>query len=63
MSKVNPIELQKYLKGMDYPAEKKSLVQQAKKNGASKEIISFLDELKEESFETPAQVSKAVGKS
>jgi hypothetical protein len=63
MSKVNPIELQKYLKGVDYPTNKKQLLSKAKKNGANKEILSFIEELSEEEFETPAEVSKAAGQS
>jgi hypothetical protein len=34
MAKVNPIQLQKHLKGVDYPASKEQLVQYAQKQGA-----------------------------
>jgi hypothetical protein len=30
MAKVNPIQLQKHLKGMDYPASKQDLINYAK---------------------------------
>jgi hypothetical protein len=63
MAKVNPIELQKHLKGMDYPADKQALVQHAKKHGADKELCSVLDRLPDdEEFETPADVNKAIAK-
>ncbi|HEY9654957.1 MAG TPA: DUF2795 domain-containing protein [Crinalium sp.] len=60
MSKVNPIQLQKHLKGMDYPASKQDLLDHAKKEGADKNILSTLEQLSDEEFETPADVSKAV---
>lgn len=61
MSKVNPIQLQKHLKGMDYPASKQDLLNHAKKEGADENILSTLEQLADEEFETPADVSKAVG--
>jgi hypothetical protein len=61
MAKVNPIQLQKHLKGMDYPASKENLIQHAKKNGADQDVCSVLEQLPDEEYETPADVSKAVG--
>jgi hypothetical protein len=61
MAKVNPIELQKHLKGMDYPASKQDLVQHVQKQGADQNIRSILEQLPDEQYETPADVSKAVG--
>ncbi|HEY9661577.1 MAG TPA: DUF2795 domain-containing protein [Allocoleopsis sp.] len=61
MAKVNPIQLQKHLKGMDYPASKEDLLQHAKKHGADDNVCSVLEQLPEDEYETPADVSKAVG--
>lgn len=62
MAKINPIQLQKFLKGMDYPASKDELIEHARQNGADKEAISTLEQLPDdEEFQTPAAVSKAVG--
>lgn len=61
MASINPIQLQKHLKGMDYPASKDELLQQAQKNGADKNAIAVLERLPDEEYETPAEVSKAVG--
>jgi hypothetical protein len=60
MAKANPIQIQKYLKGMDYPARKDDLVKLARKNGAEKEVISVLSGLNTDEFKSPADVSKAV---
>lgn len=58
---VNPIQVEKFLKGVDYPASKDDLVKQAEKNGAGQEIRSTLQQLKENKFGSPAEVSKAIG--
>jgi hypothetical protein len=62
MAKVNPIQIQKFLKGMDYPAGKKQIIEHAKSNGADENVNSTLEQLPDEEFETPADVSKAIGK-
>lgn len=62
MAKVNPIQMQKYLKGMDYPAGKKELLEHAKRSGADEKVCDTLERLPDDQFETPAEVSKAVGK-
>ena len=61
MAKVNPIQLQKHLKGVDYPASKKELPKHAKEQGADKDALSALEELPDEQYESPAAVSKAIG--
>lgn len=61
MANSSPIEVQKYLKGVDYPAKKEDLLQRARGNGAKKEILSIIEGLKEDQFNSPAEVSKAIG--
>jgi hypothetical protein len=58
--KVNPIQLQKYLKGVGYPASKKDLVERAKRQGAGEDLVRALNAVSRERFATPAEVSKAV---
>jgi hypothetical protein len=62
MAKVNPIQLQKYLKGVDYPASKQDLIKHAEQAGADENIRSTLEQLPDEQYQTPADVSEAVGK-
>lgn len=64
MPRVKPkaIEVQKALKGIKYPADKQSLIKQAKSNNANEDIMAILEELKTDNFKNPAEVSKAVGK-
>lgn len=61
MAKVNPIQLQKHLKGVNYPAKKQDLIKHAKQQGADQDALSTLEQLPDEEYETPAAVSKAVG--
>ncbi|MGV9285420.1 DUF2795 domain-containing protein [Streptomyces sp. NPDC003730] len=60
MADLSPIDLQKALNGMDYPADKKSLVDRARKNKADDKVVSRLDGLEESSFDGPNEVQKAV---
>ena len=61
MAGVNPIQLEKYLKGVDYPVSKADLLKQAEKNGADEQARSTLEQLPDQSFDSPTDVSKAVG--
>jgi hypothetical protein len=59
--KLNPIRLQKHLKGMAYPAQKEELVRRAAEQGADEDLLSTLRRLPDREYATPAQVSAAVG--
>ncbi|MBE9005574.1 DUF2795 domain-containing protein [Fortiea sp. LEGE XX443] len=62
MAKANPVEIQKHLKGMDYPANKQELVQHAQKQGADRKVLSLLEQLpNDEEFDSPTDVNKAIG--
>ena len=60
MTKVNPIQLQKNLKGAKYPAKKDDLVKRAEENGASDDMRSLIARLPDREFENPAEVNKAI---
>ncbi|WGV24668.1 DUF2795 domain-containing protein [Halotia branconii] len=62
MAKANPVEIQKHLKGVDYPADRKELIKHAKKQGADQKVISLLEQLPEdEKYKNPADLNKALG--
>ncbi|MEW6495732.1 MAG: DUF2795 domain-containing protein [Cyanobacteriota bacterium] len=61
MAVVNPVQVQKFLKGVDYPASKQDLIEHAKQQGADENVCSTLEQMPDEEFETPADVSKAIG--
>ena len=59
MAHANPIQIQKYLKGVDYPTDKQTLIDTAKQQGADESVCASLDQLPDEQFQTPADVSAA----
>ncbi|HEY9665565.1 MAG TPA: DUF2795 domain-containing protein [Coleofasciculaceae cyanobacterium] len=61
MAVVNPVQIQKFLKGVDYPASKQDLIEHAKEQGADENVCSTLERMPDEQYETPADVSKAIG--
>jgi predicted outer membrane protein len=61
MTHVNPIQVQKFLKGVDYPASKAALIEKAHSMGADENICASLEQLPNEDFQTPAEVSQAFG--
>lgn len=62
MAKVNPIQVQKYLSGVDYPASKQELIKHAEQQGADEGVRSALEQMPGETYKTPAEVSEAIGK-
>lgn len=61
MAKVSPIEVQKHLSGVNYPASKQDLLEEAEEQGADETVRSTLAQLPDQQFETPADVSRAIG--
>ena len=59
MAHANPIQIQKYLKGVDYPTNKRTLIETARRQGADESVCASLDQLPDEEFQTPADVSAA----
>ncbi|EME60866.1 DUF2795 domain-containing protein [Amycolatopsis decaplanina] len=62
MSKVNPIEIQKCLAGVDYPAGRDDLVRAAEGNGADEQTLDLLRKLPDRKYEGPSGVNKELAK-
>jgi hypothetical protein len=58
-----PIEVQKYLSGMDYPATKDQIVQHAREHDAPEEVMDLLEKMPEQEYDGPNRVSQAVSRS
>ncbi|HWR25237.1 MAG TPA: DUF2795 domain-containing protein [Methanosarcina sp.] len=54
----SPIEVQKALKGIDYPANKKDLIKQAKNNDASEKVMNVLENLPDKKYQNAVDVSR-----
>ena len=57
-----PIQVQKFLGGVDYPADKSSLVKRAKDHGADENVLNALNQMREKTFNSPNDVSEEMGK-
>lgn len=60
MSAPNPIEVQKHLSGVDYPASKDDLVSTAEREGAGDDVLEALRSLPDREFDSPTDVTSAV---
>ncbi|WP_063920827.1 glycosyltransferase family 9 protein [Nocardia mikamii] len=58
--KVNPIQVQKYLSGVDYPCDRRDIVRAARSNGAGAEIVDALESMPDRMFDGPNAVSEAM---
>ena len=58
---VNPIEVEKYLKGVDYPAKKEDLIKHAQQQKAPQEVLETLKRVHNETFSKPTDVARAIG--
>jgi hypothetical protein len=61
-TKVNPIELQKYLKGVSYPANQRDIVEAARRNKADRSILDTLNQLPRRQYKNPPEINKEIGK-
>jgi Protein of unknown function (DUF2795) len=61
MATPNPVQVQKYLGGVDYPARKQDLVKRAQQEGADENVLAALERLPDQTYQSPADVSEALG--
>ena len=62
MAKVNPIQAQKFLSGMDYPASKQEIVEHAQQQGADEDVRAALEQIADRQYDGPNAVSEELGK-
>jgi hypothetical protein len=58
--KPTPIEMQKYLAGVEYPASKSDLLEAARSNGAPEDLPGALESVAQDEFDGPTAVSSAI---
>ena len=56
----NPIQIQKYLSGIDYPASKDDVVSTAEKENAPDDVLEALRAIPDGEYDAPTAVSSAV---
>ena len=61
MAAVSPREVEKALKGIDYPARKQELIKCAESNNAEEVVRRVIESLPDQTYNTPIDVTKAIG--
>ena len=60
--KASPAAIEKYLKGIDFPTGKDSLIKQATENAAPEDVLYVLNQFEEKTYHSPIDVAKEVGR-
>ena len=60
MATLNPAQLEKHLKGVNYPANKAELVRHMERNGADESICTVISSLPNQTYDSFAAVNRAV---
>lgn len=60
-SNTTPTQIQKELKGMNYPASKQDLLDHIDNNGKNKEVHSLLEQIPDKEYNSPVEVNKEIG--
>lgn len=58
----NPIQIQKYLGGLDYPVKKQDIVKKARQKGADESILKILQKIPDQEYSSPVALSREVSK-
>ncbi|HET9641622.1 MAG TPA: DUF2795 domain-containing protein [Candidatus Paceibacterota bacterium] len=59
---VSPVQAQKFLNGVDYPASKDELIQAAQSQGADEDVIQTLRNIPMDSFNSANDVSEGISR-
>lgn len=58
---VNPIQIQKFLSDIDYPCDKRELIDTAEAQGADENAMYTLEQLPEREYNSPNDVTEEIG--
>ena len=62
MPHVSAAMLAQYMKGIDFPTDKETVISTAKSNGAPEEVMEYLNRLPERQYDYPTDVEQEFGK-
>lgn len=57
----NPVDVQSYLSGVDYPASRQDLINEAKRQNADSQVLQDLQGIPDKNYKSPAEVSDELG--
>jgi hypothetical protein len=58
----NPIQVQKFLGGLDYPVGKQDILDKARSEGADDNVMEALERIPDEEYASPVDISRQIGK-
>ncbi len=62
MAKISAAMLAQFMKGIDFPADRNTVISTAKSNGAPEEVMEYLNRLPERQYDYPTDVEQEFGK-
>lgn len=60
--RVSPAQIEKYLKGIDFPSSKQSLINHAKQNNAPDDVMQLLQRMPDKEYGSAADIAREIGK-
>lgn len=57
MAQANPIQVQNYLRGAQYPASREHLLECARQENAPQEVMEALESISDREYQSPADLS------
>jgi hypothetical protein len=60
MTSMNPAQLEKHLKGVNYPVSKAELVKQMERSGADESVCEVISSLPNQTYDSSAAVNRAI---
>jgi hypothetical protein len=60
--KASPAAIERYLKGINFPAGKEDLLKHAKENQSPEDVLHVLNQFEEKEYHSVIDVSKEVGR-
>ncbi len=61
MANVNPVDVQKFLSGINFPASKQDIIDHVRKNGGNGDVVSKLEALEDKTYNNTAEVTAEMG--
>lgn len=61
-NKASPAAIERYLKGIHYPAQKQDLIRQAQNNGAPQDVMNVLNRFEDKEYGSTVEVAKEVSR-
>lgn len=58
----NPVQIQKFLGGLDYPVGKQDVLAKAREKGADEKVLKALESIPDRQYDSPVSISREVGK-